>query len=305
MTLHLNNQPIPDQDFPLFLQVHSPALQVEVAKDPRTPVALLDQWAHHRTNVLLMLAIANNPNTAPETLERLADQNDWSVQTAIATHPHTPLAVLWKLFDLHDYNIDDALIRSPNLTDDLSLALLHRPLDDRQLISLASNPTITNHIIEQLINCQTTHAFQDAHLVPLAGRASLSPSQVRELCRRYEENRNDELRAALSQRTDLLPEDYHRLLDTNRQSTSSEFFIRMRLAENPAVPPAILHTLFNQGNAYTLWEYLCNNPACPTEILEYIAKRTRNQTVLRRLRQHPHLTEATKLKLTFKHMTRG
>ena len=34
--------------------------------------------------------VANNPNTSPETLERLANDKDWRVRYYVARNPNTP-----------------------------------------------------------------------------------------------------------------------------------------------------------------------------------------------------------------------
>lgn len=291
----LNNHFIPDKDFPLLLGVQTPALQAEVAMDNRTPVDILDRWSTS-ASLNVLIAVANNPNTASHTLEALMGHPDYSIQAAIARHPHTPVPILWRLFDLNDSMIDDQLLQSPNLPDDLTLALLNRPLDERQLYSLAGNQTLPLHLIEHIIG---RHTREDDHLIPLARRPDLPPHQVRELYRRSQQTNNERLQSELSHRTDLLPEEFQHLLKPS--SAKWHPAINHYLARNPAVPPTLLQHLFNEGKDYTIWDDLCCNPACPNDVLETIATRTRNVSILKALCEHPHLSASTKVKLSIKY----
>lgn len=291
----LNNQLIPDKDFPLFLGVQTPALQAEVARDARTPVEILDRWSTS-SSLNVLHAIVNNPNTASHTLEALMSHADYSIQGAIARHRNTPVPILRKLFDLQDSFVDDQLVRSPNLSDDLAIDLLHRPLDERQLCAFAANETLAPHIIEHIIG---QHTRNDDHLSPLARRQDLPPHQVRELYRRSQQSGNTQLQTALSERTDLLPEDFQQLIKPCPNKSNP--LINHLLARNPAVPLHLIRRLFNEGKDHTIWEDLCSNPACPNEILETIAKRTRNINTLKMLCEHPHLSAPTKVKLSIKY----
>ena len=61
----------------------------ELALNPNTPPETLESLAND-DNWLVRSHVAGNPNTPIETLERLANDKDWRVRCRVANNPNTP-----------------------------------------------------------------------------------------------------------------------------------------------------------------------------------------------------------------------
>jgi hypothetical protein len=59
-----------------------------VATNPNTPPETLDRLVNDDVGV--RIGAAQNPNTSPETLERLANDEDWCVRCEVAANPNAP-----------------------------------------------------------------------------------------------------------------------------------------------------------------------------------------------------------------------
>jgi hypothetical protein len=58
--------------------------------------------------------VANNPSTPPETLERLANDEDWYVRSYFAENPNTPSEVLERLANDKSSCVRRFVARNPN-----------------------------------------------------------------------------------------------------------------------------------------------------------------------------------------------
>jgi len=59
-------------------------------------------------------AVALNPNTSPEILERLANDTDFWVRSSVAGNPNTPPETLERLANDEDYAVRWHVERNPN-----------------------------------------------------------------------------------------------------------------------------------------------------------------------------------------------
>ena len=70
------------------------------------------------------IAVASNPNTPPEDLDRLADDNTtWGVKEAVAKNPSVWQKTLEKLAKDKHYSVRCAVISNPNVTPEIIIAL--------------------------------------------------------------------------------------------------------------------------------------------------------------------------------------
>lgn len=87
-----------------------------IASNPNTSQEDLDKLSYDREWEVLH-AVCSNPNTSPETLRKLASRN-WGGSTdeleLIAVNPNTPGDVLEKLADSVYYTVRDAIASNPN-----------------------------------------------------------------------------------------------------------------------------------------------------------------------------------------------
>ena len=60
------------------------------------------------------LKLAKNPNTTPETLERLADDENWWVRYRVAYNPNTSPETLERLANDEDYCVRSSVANNPN-----------------------------------------------------------------------------------------------------------------------------------------------------------------------------------------------
>lgn len=70
------------------------------------------------------IAVASNPNTPPEDLDRLADDNTtWGVKEAVAKNPSVWQKTLENLAKDKHYSVRCAVISNPNVTPEIIIAL--------------------------------------------------------------------------------------------------------------------------------------------------------------------------------------
>jgi hypothetical protein len=65
-----------------------------VAENPNTPPETLDRLAIDDDSFWVRFYVARNPNTLPETLERLANDENSYVRSGVARNPNTPQYIL-------------------------------------------------------------------------------------------------------------------------------------------------------------------------------------------------------------------
>lgn len=70
------------------------------------------------------IAVASNPNTPPDDLDRLADDSTtWGVKEAVAKNPSVWQKTLEKLATDKHYSVRCAVISNPNVTPEIIIAL--------------------------------------------------------------------------------------------------------------------------------------------------------------------------------------
>jgi hypothetical protein len=60
------------------------------------------------------IRLADNPNTPPETLTHLAEDEDWYVRVWVARNPNTPPKTLTCLADDEDWRVREGVAKNPN-----------------------------------------------------------------------------------------------------------------------------------------------------------------------------------------------
>ena len=95
-------------------------------------------------------AVAKNPHTPVEILEKLADDEVNLVRALVATNPNTPSATLYKLFE-DEKIVRDGISGNPNAPLDL-LEKLAEDSDKLVRLRVAENPTTSKEILQKLAN---------------------------------------------------------------------------------------------------------------------------------------------------------
>lgn len=89
----------------------------KLARDPNTPIYLLDQLAND-TDRIVRRKVAENPNTSSLILEYLAqDQESFSVRRAVAKNLNTPIAVLINLAKDKELDVVKAVYDNPKFPE--------------------------------------------------------------------------------------------------------------------------------------------------------------------------------------------
>jgi hypothetical protein len=65
--------------------------------------------------------ISSNPNTPPETLELLAQDENSHVRWWVSRNPNTPVEILEILATDRDYNVRSSVTTNPNATEEICL----------------------------------------------------------------------------------------------------------------------------------------------------------------------------------------
>ena len=86
---------------------------IEVANNPNTPPEILAKLADGG-GILIRKVVANNPNTPPEILAKLADDEDWIVRSTVARNQNTPLEILAKLSEDEYVVVRRTVANNPN-----------------------------------------------------------------------------------------------------------------------------------------------------------------------------------------------
>jgi hypothetical protein len=93
-------------------------------------------------------AVAKNPHTPVEILERLAKDEINLVRALVATNPNTPTAILTTLFN-DEKIVRDGISGNPNAPETL-LKELAKDKDKLVRLRVAENPATTKEILEEL-----------------------------------------------------------------------------------------------------------------------------------------------------------
>ena len=96
-----------------------------------------------------IFALARNPNTSQETLERLANDNDWEVRYYVARNPNTPPEILERLENDRDPHVRIGIAYNPNTPPEI----LERLANDENWVvryRVAQNPNTPQYIKDYL-----------------------------------------------------------------------------------------------------------------------------------------------------------
>ncbi len=111
-------------------------------------VALLCDIATNPVDMGARWAVAKNPHTPVEVLELLAKDEVNLVRALVATNPSTPTSVLDKFFS-DEKIVKDGLSGNPNTSEKL-LKILADDADKMVRLRLAENPAATTEILTKL-----------------------------------------------------------------------------------------------------------------------------------------------------------
>ena len=103
----------------------------EVARSPQTALVVLRRLANDRQAWLVRAAVAGNPKTPPDVLERLSKDQAMPVRRAVAGNPKTPPEVLERLAKDLAWLVRAAVAgNAATTTAHVVTQLLHDPLPE-------------------------------------------------------------------------------------------------------------------------------------------------------------------------------
>ena len=268
------------------------AEQLAEARDENTSAERLDALARKGGDVAL--AVAANPCTHPDTLDRLSRNVRRSVRAAVACNPNASMDCLVRCIPANPQGFLDnpalqlLLLTSPNYLNNLP---------HRALVSLLLNPSAPQAFLEQMI---TTHrnGFNAAY-GHLLSRSDLSRDQVLRLCGDTPGSRHastmhvPHVALHAEWNTDPLPDLVQHATRRRRIETThagrmvfrrarplpepmlmailpwADEGIRLALAENPLTPARVLHWLAADPCSKVV-HAAYGNPSLPQDIREAI-----------------------------------
>lgn len=133
-----------------------------------TMVELLRDLSTNSADMGARWAVAKNPHTPSDVLERLAKDEVNLVRALVATNPGTPSPVLEKLFS-DEKIVRDGLSGNPS-TPMKILKILVNDADKMVRMRLAENPAVSNEILNEL-KADNDENVAKAAEVNLQGRA--------------------------------------------------------------------------------------------------------------------------------------
>lgn len=104
-------------------------VRADAYSSPLMPKEKLSEMARNpKADKEEKIAVASNPNTPPDDLDRLADDSTtWGVKEAVAKNPSTRLETLEKLAKDKHYSVKQAVLCNPNVTPEIVEELSHDP----------------------------------------------------------------------------------------------------------------------------------------------------------------------------------
>lgn len=260
-------------------------VRLYLAKRSQTPSSVLEkliEYPEHNWNFRLEIevAVAKNPNTPLEILNKLIDEGHFKVKQAVAKRANLQKELIVHLAT--DYRVQAAKLLCENLHIPATLLeelAEHSHLRVRQLVAahpntpldllieaakihelrlhVAENPSTPNNLLEEL-------ALDSREDVQAA--VANNPSTSAFILGKLAENPARDLAVAMHKNTplELLPKILERLAADTRLS------VRIFVAKHPQTPAEILAKW-----AKDKWEvrlYIAQNPNAPVEVLEQLAK---------------------------------
>ncbi len=132
----------------MFLINDEERIRLEEALDPQTPPETLDRLANDKSSSVRG-CVAYNPNTSPETLALLADDEDMWIRRRVARNPNTPPEVLSRLANDKDYYARLGVAQNPNTPPETITRLAD---DESRYVhySVKTNPNTPQYIKDYL-----------------------------------------------------------------------------------------------------------------------------------------------------------
>ena len=132
-------------------------IQLEIAKNPNTPVDILDKFTNFRYSPHVRAAIASNPSTTRDILYKLMIPGDPIVYRAIAENPITPLDLLDEIAHKRSTDFSDfsqaqaAVARRSDVTRGI---LVYLSTVDNSYVRawVARNPNTPDDVLQRLSN---------------------------------------------------------------------------------------------------------------------------------------------------------
>ncbi|MCS7102270.1 MAG: hypothetical protein NZ992_00115 [Candidatus Korarchaeum sp.] len=129
-------------------------LRIAIASNPNTPPEILSGLVDEDF-CGIRARVAEHPSTPPETLSRLAGDENEEVRAAVASNPNTPEETLDWLWANRTPRINLGLAMNAKLPQprlELLLALAEEYLDVELLLSLASNPSLSSEQLRRVLD---------------------------------------------------------------------------------------------------------------------------------------------------------
>lgn len=119
------------------LSTEDVAARAEIALDPNTSPAALEQLAHD-WYVGVRWHVANNPNTPESALKLLATDQNFGVREIVAKREDLSVDILAALANSSDITILDKVARNKNVTDEILMDMLSRDTKDNDVAYVVS-----------------------------------------------------------------------------------------------------------------------------------------------------------------------
>ena len=221
-----------------------------LSESPNTPPDILAKLSDN-DDYMVRLSVAENPSTPPEILAKLASDGD-EVRRSVAHNPSTPPEILSKLAEDEYRRVRLRVARNPNTPPEA----LSRLADDKDTVirqNVANNPDTPPGALAKLADdnddVMVRGYVAENPSTPPEALAKLADDEYRQVRSHVAENRNTPL--------DIL----------SRLADDLEGSVRLSVAGNPNTPPEILTKLADDVS-YNVAE----NPSTPPETLAKLAK---------------------------------
>ncbi|MDR2637547.1 MAG: hypothetical protein LBB55_04345, partial [Zoogloeaceae bacterium] len=265
-------------------------VRLGVAGNPNAPLSVLARLAGEDADFAKfvhrnLMAVARNPNTAPERLAELADHEDYRIRDEVAENPGTPLYLLERLAEDIEFTAD-SVASNPNTPPELLARLVDREeeigdefVDIR--CAVASNPNTPPELMARLVKTGGDRGYgilvgvaANPH-TPLEILINLASAEDHDI-EKYVGGRD--LRG-LVLKNPSLPADV--------VARFTEGLQREDTAKNPDTPPEILAGLVND-EFYWVRLAVAAHPRTPPEVLVMLA-RDADEDVREKVAEHPHV----------------
>ena len=234
-----------------------------------------------------LLGLIYNPDTPPETLDRLATNESYSIRQGVAEHPRTKLETLNQLKTDNNINVREKVAANPNISSEIieelsqdSMAAVRQAIVNNPQTSM----TILNKLTSDRSDCvrgaiALRKDISESIALALANDSSAYVRQ-RLVCN---PNISAKILELLSKDVDLISEEGNRSVQIEmiknvdlspelfiNLASSSSAKVRKEVAKHPKAPLSVLERLKADKDKYVRVE-VAKNPNISSEIMEYLA----------------------------------